>query len=83
MNLPRRSQGQAVSNESGILGTVGTIFAINRLTSAAAAVRLPSVNAFSSDGCMTQRIAMINLISLIIIIAGIIIGDDDRGLVMA
>ena len=32
---------------------------------------------------MIQRIAIINLISLIIIIAGIIIGDDDKGLVMA
>ena len=32
---------------------------------------------------MIQRIAIINLISLIIIIAGIIIGDDDMGLVMA
>jgi hypothetical protein len=31
---------------------------------------------------MTQQIAIINLISLIII-AGIIIGDDDKGLVMA
>lgn len=32
---------------------------------------------------MIQRIAMINLISLIIIIVGVIIGDDDMGLVMA
>jgi hypothetical protein len=30
-----------------------------------------------------HRIAMINLINLIIVIAGIIIGDDDQGLVMA
>ena len=32
---------------------------------------------------MIQLSAIFNLISLIIIIAGIIIGDDDRGLVMA
>ena len=32
---------------------------------------------------MIQRIAIINLISLIIVIAGVIIGDDDKGLVMA
>ena len=32
---------------------------------------------------MLQQIAIINLIILIIIIAGIIIGDDDKGLVMA
>ena len=33
---------------------------------------------------MFQPIAIINLLSLIlVIIAGVIIGDDDRGLVMA
>jgi hypothetical protein len=33
---------------------------------------------------MFQPIAIINLLSLIlIIVAGVIIGDDDRGLVMA
>lgn len=32
---------------------------------------------------MIQQIAIINLISLIIVIAGVIIGDDDKGLVMA
>jgi len=32
---------------------------------------------------MVHRIAIINLISLIIVIAGVIIGDDDEGLVMA
>jgi len=32
---------------------------------------------------MIQQIVIINLISLIIIIAGVIIGDDDKGLVMA
>jgi len=32
---------------------------------------------------MIQQIAISNLISLIIIIAGLIIGDDDKGLVMA
>lgn len=32
---------------------------------------------------MIHRIAIINLISLIIAIAGVIIGDDDKGLVMA
>jgi len=32
---------------------------------------------------MIQPFAIINLLSLIIIIAGVIIGDDDRGLVMA
>jgi hypothetical protein len=36
-------------------------------------------------GCrMIQQIAVINILSLIlIIIAGLIIGDDDKGLVMA
>ena len=32
---------------------------------------------------MTHRIAISNLISLIIVIAEVIIGDDDKGLVMA
>jgi len=32
---------------------------------------------------MIDRVAIINLISLIIVIAGVIIGDDDKGLVMA
>jgi len=32
---------------------------------------------------MMQQITMINLISLIIVIAGVIIGDDHKGLVMA
>jgi hypothetical protein len=32
---------------------------------------------------MIHRIAIINLIRLIIVIVGIIIGDDDTGLVMA
>jgi hypothetical protein len=55
----------------------------NRLTSPGSAVSLQPTKAFLRDGCMIQRIAIINLISLIIIIAGIIIGDDDKGLVMA
>jgi hypothetical protein len=53
------------------------------LTSPASAVSLHSIEAFSSGGCMIQRIAIINLISLIIIIVGVIIGDGDKGLVMA
>jgi hypothetical protein len=32
---------------------------------------------------MMDRIAIISLISLIIVIAGVIIGDDDKGVVMA
>lgn len=32
---------------------------------------------------MNQPFAMINLLSLIIIIAGFIVGDDEKGLVMA
>jgi hypothetical protein len=32
---------------------------------------------------MIQRIAIINLLSLIIIIAGVVVGDDEEGLVMA
>ena len=32
---------------------------------------------------MIDRVAIINLISLIIVIAGVIIGDDDKGVVMA
>ena len=32
---------------------------------------------------MIQQITIISLISLIIVIAGVIIGDDDKGLVMA
>jgi hypothetical protein len=32
---------------------------------------------------MIHRIAIINLIRLIIVIVGVIIGDDDTGLVMA
>jgi hypothetical protein len=32
---------------------------------------------------MIHRIAIINLIRLIIVIVGVIIGDDDKGLVMA
>lgn len=32
---------------------------------------------------MIHRVAINNLISLIIVIAGVIIGDDDKGLVMA
>ncbi len=32
---------------------------------------------------MIHRNAIINLISLIIVIVGVIIGDDDKGLVMA
>ena len=32
---------------------------------------------------MIHRIAIINLISLIIVIVGVIIGDDDTGSVMA
>ena len=35
------------------------------------------------DCRMIDRVAIINLISLIIVIAGVIIGDDDKGLVMA
>ena len=32
---------------------------------------------------MIHRIAIINLIRLIIVLVGVIIGDDDTGLVMA
>jgi hypothetical protein len=32
---------------------------------------------------MILSLVIINLISLIIIIAGVIVGDDDKGLVMA
>ena len=32
---------------------------------------------------MMQQITMINLICLIIVIAGVIIGDENKGLVMA
>jgi hypothetical protein len=32
---------------------------------------------------MIHRVAIINLVSLIIVIVGVIIGDDDKGLVMA
>jgi hypothetical protein len=53
------------------------------LTSPASTVSLEKIEAFLSDGGMIQQIAIINLISLIIVIAGVIIGDDDKGLVMA
>jgi hypothetical protein len=54
-----------------------------RLTSPPAAVSLISPQ--QKTGCrMIQQIAVINILSLIlIIIAGLIIGDDDKGLVMA
>ncbi len=53
------------------------------MTSPVSAVSLQIIEVFLSDGCMMQQIAIINIISLIIVIAGVIIGDDDKGLVMA
>jgi hypothetical protein len=45
---------------------------------------VPAVNLRKNSGNrMTQPFAIIILLSLIIIIAGVLIGDDEKGLVMA